>query len=64
LYVLPFVHPFALTVYTYVTFTGPVVVLVSVSLTFDVPLPAACDIPATTPRVQLNVAPTVLLVAV
>ena len=41
-------HPLAVVVYTYVTFTGKAVVLVSVSLTLaTTPLLAPCDIPAT-----------------
>ena len=54
----------AVVVYTYVTIIGAVVVLVRVSLTFPVPLPAVLLIPATTALVQAKVAPAVALVAV
>ena len=57
-------QPFALTVYTYVTLIGAVVVLTSVSLGSPVPLAAALLMPATDARVQLNTAPLVPLVGV
>jgi hypothetical protein len=62
--VLAFVQLLALTVYTYVTFTGEVLVLVSTSLTFPTPLEVPWLMPVTVARVQLNVAPDVELVAV
>ena len=57
-------HPFAVKVYTYVTFTADAVVLINASLTLPVPLAAALLIPVTAARVHANVVPVVLLVAV
>ena len=57
-------QPFAVIVYTYVTLTADAVVLVRISLTFPVPLEAAWLIPATEDLLQVNVDPTVALVAV
>jgi hypothetical protein len=55
----------AIVVITYVTLTGAVVVLVSVSLIEPVtPLEADSLMPATAARVQLKVDPEVALVAV
>ena len=57
-------HPLAVVIYTYVTGMGAVVVLVSVSLTFVIPMEAPSKIPATAARLHANVAPAVALVAV
>ena len=57
-------HPFAVKVYTYVTFTADAVVLINASLILPVPLAAELLIPVTAARVQANVVPVVLLVAV
>jgi hypothetical protein len=64
LYVLGFVQAFAVSVYTYVTTIGSVVVLVKTSLGLPVPLPAALLIPDTVARVHANVVPEVPLVGV
>ena len=64
LYVLAFVQPFALTVYTYVTSIGAVVVFVKVSLGLPVPVDAVLLIPATAALLHAYVAPLVLLVGV
>jgi hypothetical protein len=59
------VHPFALSVYAYVTTIGAAVVFVSVS--FGLPVPEAGPtgvIPATVALVQLNVVPAVALAGV
>ena len=64
MYGVPFVQPFALTLYTYVTDIGAAVVLVNISLTFPVPLLAASVIPPTKALLQANVDPPVELVAV
>ena len=59
------VQPFAVKVNTYVTVTGPVVLLIRVSLTVaSEPLPVAGVIPAIAARVQPNAVPDVALVAV
>jgi hypothetical protein len=57
-------HPLAAMVYTYITLTGIVEVLMSVSLGLSVPEAAVLLIPATIERLQLNVAPAVALVGV
>ena len=62
--VVGFVHPLAVSVYTYVTFTGADVVLISVSFGLPLPLPAVLDMPVTAARVQANVVPDVALVGV
>src|SRR5688572_2389978 len=55
------VQPLAVKVYTYVTLTGELVVLLSVSVILPVPLAALLLIPVTAARVQLNVVPDTLL---
>jgi len=55
------VQPLAVKVYTYVTLTGELVVLISVSVILPEPLAAALLIPVTAARVQLNVVPDTLL---
>src|SRR6185295_15533978 len=59
-----FEHPFAVSVYAYVTLTEDAVVFSNVSLIFPVPLAAALLIPVTVARLHANVVPVVLLVAV
>ena len=49
--------------YTYVTFTGEVVVLTNVSFILPVPVAAVLLIPVTAARLQANVVPAVVLVA-
>jgi len=55
------VQPLAVKVYTYVTLTGELVVLISVSVILPEPLAAELLIPVTAARVQLNVVPDTLL---
>jgi len=55
------VQPLAVKVYTYVTLTGVLVVLISVSVILPEPLAAELLIPVTAARVQLNVVPDTLL---
>ena len=55
------VQPLAVKVYTYVTLTGELVVLISVSVILPEPLAATLLIPVTAARVQLNVVPDTLL---
>jgi len=56
-------HPFALCVYTYVTFTGLALVLVNVSLGSFVPLVGPAGVmPLTTARLHPKIVPVVLLV--
>lgn len=55
------IHPFAVNVNTYVTFTGNAVVFTNVSLILPFPLSAALLMPLTAARLQANVVPTVLL---
>ncbi len=64
LYVVGFVQPFAVTVYTYVTLTGKAVVLVNISPGSPLPLPARLLIPATAPLLHAKLAPAVLEVGV
>ena len=59
-----FEHPFAVNVYTYVTFTGAAVVLINVSFGSPVPEAAGLLMPPTAARLQLNITPVVPLVGV
>jgi len=60
-----FVHPFAVSVYTYVTVIGVFsVVLFNVSRGSPVPVAAGLLMPATTARLQSNIVPAVPLVGV
>ena len=62
--VVALVHPFALTVYTYVTLTGAAVVLSNASFGLALPLPTKLEMPATAALAHANVAPVVELVGV
>ncbi len=64
MYVVAFVQPFALTVYTYVTLIGAVVVFVNVSFGLPLPVAAVLLMPATADLLHAYVAPPVLLVGV
>ena len=58
------IHPFAVNVITYVTFTAVLNVLTSVSLIVPVPAAAALLIPGTAARLQEKVVPEVMLAGI